>query len=201
MNAPASIPDTATATADALGSGYIPRYAQYELWASERRNCPHLADDAATAAARWLKMQSESAAPAAEPADQSKPAETKTRRGRPALSTENPIVSLMPLLSLDNPSWFDDILRGSIASSAGTHKGQLNVRVSDVKAALYLGRISVAAVKRPDMEDRTARSIAQAARHAAHGIDLYLNRHPYIRARLVEEAKLEHELAADVSIR
>ncbi|HAQ27755.1 MAG TPA: hypothetical protein DCQ80_17605 [Pseudomonas sp.] len=101
----------------------------------------------------------------------------------------------MPLLHWERPSWFDDIVRGSIASSVGARKGQLNVRVSDVCAALHLKVISVAAIKRPDMPDRSAQSIAQAARHAARGIFHYIFRHPQAHARLIEEYELECALA------
>ena len=189
MPAPASIPAT-TAPAQVegkLGPNYIPRNTQYELWAKKRRACPHLSADAAKAEARWLEMQN---AHLSNLTDQ--PAQA--RRGRPALRMENPIVELMPTLSLDRPGWLDDVLRGSIASSVGAHKGQLNVRTSDVVAALHLRIITVRAIKRPDMGDRTAQSIAKAARHAARGIDHYLHRHPHIKAGLVETIELERAL-------
>tara|TARA_R100000541_G_scaffold11732_1_gene19888 strand:- start:5706 stop:6032 length:327 start_codon:yes stop_codon:yes gene_type:complete len=101
----------------------------------------------------------------------------------------------MPTLALDRPGWLDDVLQGSIGSSVGAHKGQLNVRASDVAAALHLRNISVAAIKRPDMEDRTAQSVAQATRHAARGIDHYLSRRPHIKAGLIKAIQLERALA------
>lgn len=156
---------------------------QFNRWAAKRRADPNLPFDAATAAARWLEIQS------IELAEQ--PLTAKNRRGRPAQRTENPIATHMILIALDQPAWLDDIIHGSIASSVGTTKGQLNVRSSEVTAALYLKAISVEAVKRPDMPDRSARSIAQAARHAARGIDHYLNNQP----QLLEVLKLERTLA------
>lgn len=166
-------------------SHYIPRNSQFDLWAAKRRACPHLAADAAMAAARWQEMQTTVTD------DQV----SKSRRGRPPVALENPVSSFVPLLHWERQSWFDDIVRGSIASSVGESKGQLNIRVSEVCAALHLKVISVAAIKRPNMSDRTAQSIAQATRHAARGIFHYLFRHPQVQARLVEEYEQERALA------
>jgi len=179
MPSPASIPT------DLPTGYYIPRHSQLDLWASKRRACPHLAADAAMAAARWQEMQTTVTD------DQV----SKSRRGRPPVTLENPASPFVPLLHWERPSWFDDIVRGSIASSVGARKGQLNVRVSDVCAALHLKVISVAAIKRPDMPDRSAQSIAQAARHAARGIFHYIFQHPQAQARLIEEYELECALA------
>lgn len=187
-------PDISTATADI-------EYSQFSAWANRRRNCPFLAADAATAAARYSEMQS---ATTGKPADrataltalaQENDQASKPQRGRPPIKMENPVAAFMPFLTWERPSWFDDILRGSIASSVGNHKGRLNARVSDVCAALHLKVISAEAIKRPDMPERSAQSIAQAARLAARGVFHYIFQNPQVRAQLVEEYELECILA------
>lgn len=107
--------------------------------------------------------------------------------GRPALRTENPLVNLIPLLSLDRPRWFDDIVYGSIATSASTSQGRLNVRPGQVIAALHLRTISVAALGQQENSNRGLQAVAQAARHCLRGVEHYLHRHPQVRARLEAE--------------
>lgn len=161
--------------------------ARFASWAAERRKCPNLIAQAEMVAARWEELQRREQHPCSR--------ETPTtRRGRPASQYENRVTWVMELTWIDDPNWLDDLLRGSIASSVGAHNGKLNVRISDVRAALRLKMISAAKVKRPDMSERTARSIAQAARHAASGIACYLDRRPEIKERLLAELALERSL-------
>lgn len=169
---------------------YIPRRAALELWITKRRACPNLAADAAKCAGRWYKMQNTATDGANQHGDQV----SKSRRGRPPVTLENPVFTFMPILHRERPGWFDDIVYGSIASSAGTHRAQLNVRISDVCAALHLKVIAAASIRRPYMSDRSAQSIAQATRNAAKGIAHYLYRHPQVHAHLCKE--YEQECAA-----
>lgn len=152
--------------------------SQYKRWAARRRTCPHLLTDAATAASSMSRMPND--AP-------SLPEPVGPRRGRPALRTENPLVNLIPLLSLDRPRWFDDIVYGSIATSASTSQGRLNVRPGQVIAALHLRTISVAALGQQENSSRGLQAVAQAARHCLRGVEHYLHRHPQVRARLEAE--------------
>lgn len=152
--------------------------SQYKRWAARRRTCPHLTTDAATAANSMHRIPN--AAP-----KHSEP--TGPRRGRPALRTENPLVNLIPLLSLERPQWFDDLVYGSIATSVSTSQGRLNVRPGQVIAALHLRTISMAALGQQENSSRGLQAVAQAARHCLRGVEHYLHRHPQVRARLEAE--------------
>jgi hypothetical protein len=155
--------------------------SHYKRWAAKRRACPHLLTDAAKAANSMSRMLKDT------------PTRSETsgpRRGRPVLSTENPLVNLIPLLSLGRPQWFDDIVCGSIATSAGTSQGRLNVRPGQVFAALHLRRISVAALGQQEQSCRGLQAVAQAARHTLRGLEHYLHRHPQVKELL--EAEAEH---------
>ena len=152
--------------------------SQYKRWAARRRTCPHLLTDAATVANAMSRMPNDAPSP---------PEPTGPRRGRPALRTENPLVNLIPLLSLDRPQWFDDIVYGSIATSANSSQGRLNVRPGQVIAALHLRTISVAALGCQENSIRGLQAVAQAARHCLRGVEHYLHRHPKVRARLEAE--------------
>lgn len=176
---------------------FAPRYAQFARWAAQRRNCPHLASDALRASSRAGSLRSSksdnfrTAVGAAGQDNRSQCQALGKPRGRPAVITVNPVAQLMPFLGWNRPYWFDDILYGSIASSVGAHKGQLNVRVSDVYAALFLSEISTAAIRRHGMSERSVQSIAKAARHVASGIWHYLHRHPVLRDRVKNEVQTE----------
>lgn len=157
---------------------YYATSGSFRDWADRRRSDPRLTEDAAMASrcSQWVTEQ--------------KPTEKKpagSRRGRPELSTINPVVSVMPFLSFDRPQWVDDIVYGSVATGAGVSRGRLNIRPGCVLAALHLEVVSAGAIKTVDMSVRSAQTIAKAARHAAHGIAFYLDRHPTIRARLALE--------------
>lgn len=152
--------------------------SQYKRWAAQRRACPHLLTDAAQAANSMSRA----------PNDAPKlPEPTGPRRGRPSLRTENPLVNLIPLLSLDRPRWFEDIVYGSIASSVSSSQGRLNVRRGQVIAALHLRTLSVAALGQQENSSRGLQAVAQAARHCLRGVEHYLHRHPQVRARLEAE--------------
>nr|WP_148050787.1 hypothetical protein [Pseudomonas chlororaphis] len=157
---------------------YFTARSSFQRWADRRRNDSRLADDAERAF-RYNQRT-----------DEQIPQEKQTagpRRGRPELNTPNPVASVMPLLSFDRPHWVDDIVYGAVATAAGASKGRLNVKPGCVLAALHLATVSTGAVKIADMSIRTAQTITKAARHAAHGIAFYLNRHPAIRTQLALE--------------
>lgn len=152
--------------------------SQYKRWAAQRRACPHLLSDATRATKSISRRQHDT------------PATSETagpRRGRPVLRTENPLVNFIPLISLDRPRWFDDIVCGSIATSAGASRGRLNVRPEQVIAALHLRTISVAALGQQENSSRGLQAVAQAARHCLRGVEHYLHRRPQVRARLEAE--------------
>ncbi|MFL1391489.1 hypothetical protein ACI77F_28010 [Pseudomonas tritici] len=161
--------------------------ASFNRWAKKRRSDPLLIKDAEKVA-RWTP-------PIIEKQTEEQPRGGKNnanlRRGRPKLSTPNPVASYMHLLSYDRPHWVDSIVYGSIATAAGSSNGKLNVMPKSVIGALHLETISTGAVKTADMPLRTAQTIAKAARHAAHGIDNYVERHPEFKERLALELATE----------
>lgn len=161
--------------------------ASFNRWANTRRSDPLLIKDAEKVA-RWTPLTIEKQTEE-QPEGGKKTA--NSRRGRPKISTPNPVASYMHLLSYDRPHWVDSIVYGSIATGAGSSNGRLNVRPLSVIGALHLQTISAGAVKTAVMPLRTAQTIAKAARHAAHGIDSYLARHPEIKERLVLELATE----------
>lgn len=162
---------------------YYAASSDYQRWADQRRSDPLLIEDAKKVSRRIQQRASEWQ-PEEQPPAQS-------RRGRPKLNTPNPAARFMPLLSFNRPQWVDDIVYGAVATAAGTHKGRLNVRPGYVLAALHMGNVSAEGVKTQDMPTRTAQVIAQAARHAAHGIASHLDRHPKIKHRLESELEFE----------
>lgn len=183
--------------------------AQYQAWAAQRRADVNLTTDHATAQASLSK-----AVPVVEDVGPI----AKQGRGRPKTIFKNPAAAFMPFLightvdplacpydhddASDDPdevgdshvaarSWVDDIIHGSILTSAGRSNGRINVKARAVIAALFLSEISVKACQTEDVALRTAQRIAKAARHAAHGIASYVERHPKLKAEL--EASIKEE--------
>lgn len=125
----------------------------------------------------------------------------KATRGRPALVTENRIIHFIPFLvgtlsthkgdSTGRYGWFDDIVTGSIATTVGRSNGTLNVSPSKVLAAMYGPTISTATMTSEIVSERAASRIAKAARHAIHGVDSYLTRHPDVTATLIADIDAE----------
>ncbi|POA61141.1 hypothetical protein C1885_06005 [Pseudomonas sp. GW531-R1] len=157
---------------------YFAALSCFSSWANRRRADPKLVEDAERAFRCSQKTGEQ---------DSEERQVTVSRRGRPELNTTNPVASVISLLSLNRPQWVDDIVYGSVATAGGTSKGKLNVKPGCVLAALHLKDVSAGAIRTADMSLRTAQAIAKAARHAAHGIDFYLVRHPAIRTRLALE--------------
>jgi hypothetical protein len=157
---------------------------QYQEWAAKRRADRTLTTDFATVQAAMVK---------ADPVDPVVEAEPITQaRGRPKTKLTNPAAAFMPFLVIPDPlPWVDDIIQGSIITSAGVSNGKINVKARAVIRALFLSEISAEACQTSEHTLRTAQRIAKAARHAAHGIASYIERHPAIRAGL------EVELGAD----
>lgn len=165
--------------------------ATFKRWADKRRLDPRLIEDAEKVG-RWTPATPMQVIERPDPQPK-EPA--SSRRGRPELNTLNPIVSYMPLLCHQRPNWVDAIVYVSTATGAGSSSGKLNVQPRAVLAALYLKTISTNAVKTADISLRTAQTIAKAARHAAHGIGCYLDRHPMTKAQM--DLELSYELVAD----
>lgn len=163
----------------------------FKRWADKRRSDPLLIEDAEKAV-RWRPTKPAHTIERPDP-ESKEPA--SSRRGRPELKTPNPVASYMSLLCHQRPHWVDAIVYGSTATGAGSSSGKLNVQPRAVLAALYLKTISANAVKTADITLRTAQTVAKAARHAAHGIGCYLDRHPMTKARM--DLELSYELAAD----
>lgn len=177
--------------------------AQYQVWAAQRRADKNLTTDYATAQASIAK-----AAPVVEAVEPT----IKQGRGRPKTIFTNPAAAFMPFLvgpaveplacAYDNQdeaddshinaqAWVDDIIHGSILTSAGSSNGKINVKARAVIGALFLSEISAEACQTSEYTLRTAQRIAKAARHAAHGIASYVERHPKLKAEL--EATIEAE--------
>ena len=159
--------------------------AQYLSWASERRADESLFDDQQKAA-KGLTNGTQGQ-PQETPSD-----EPKRGRGRPKATFANPVAAYMHLLAIPDPlPWVDDIITGSIITSAGVTNGKINVKARAVIGALFLSEITADACKTNEYSLRTAQRIAKAARHAAHGIASYVERHPDIKAEIVAEVGAE----------
>lgn len=155
--------------------------AQYQAWAAERRDDEDLYED----------HQKEARAKPSDPSDS--PIEVPKRsRGRAKTSYANPVAAYMHLLAIPDPlPWIDDIVTGSIITSAGVTNGKINVKARAVIGALFLSEITAASCQTSEISLRTAQRIAKAARHAAHGIASYVDRHPGIKAEISAEIDLE----------
>ncbi|NQD53865.1 hypothetical protein HP546_00605 [Pseudomonas sp. CM25] len=159
--------------------------AQYQAWAAERRADESLSEDQQKAA-NGLASETQGQPPE-NPSD-----EPKRGRGRPKSTFVNPVSAYMHLLAVPEPlPWVDDIVTGSINTSAGVTKGKINVKARAVIGALFLSEITADACKNNEYALRTAQRIAKAARHAAHGIASYVERHPGIKAEIVAEVGAE----------
>ena len=157
--------------------------AEFEAWAAQRRSEDLSADYAALQVA---VKKSEPVVPVVE--------DKPIRRGRPKTVFTNPAAAFMPFLATPHlPNWAHDIITGSIYTSAGTNttSGKVNVKSRSVVAALFLSEISAESCRTSEYTLRTAQRIAKAARHAAHGIASYVERHPAIKAEIVAEVGAE----------
>lgn len=159
------------------------RKAQFQAWATERRSGPkELSQDHAQAASTLVLPEGSS------PAEVS----PKATRGRPKTTYPNPVAAFMPYLAVPDPlPWVGDIIHGSILTSAGVSNGKINVKTRAVIGALFLKEITAEACVTSEHTLRTAQRIAKAARHAAHGIASYVERHPTLKAELEAELAVE----------
>ncbi len=161
----------------------------FTSWAAERRKDPLLPQDAALvqsklkAALTKLDPLSPQAAP------------KTTKRGRPPKRYANPVSRVLPLLEDTDEGWLFDVIYGSIATAAGSKEGRLQVRPSWVRLALYLDEITAAEAGRDGMSLRSAQEVAKAARHAAQGIQSYIQRNPKVEARLLATQAIESSLS------
>ena len=163
--------------------------AEYEAWAAQRR-FEDLSTDFAIAQAATAKAISVAPVVEAEP----------IKRGRPKTIFTNSVAAYMPFNATPHLwNWANDIIAGSIYTSAGTNttSGKVNVKIRSVVAALFLSEISAESCQTSEYTLRTAQRIAKAARHAAHGIASYVERHPEIKAEL--DAELTAEALCRVS--
>jgi len=159
------------------------RNAEFQAWVAQRRADANLITDHTTAQASLSK-----AAPVVEAVEPI----TKQGRGRPKTVFKNPAAAFMPFLTVPDPlPWVDDIIHGSILTSAGRSNGKINVKTRAVIGALFLSEISADACMTSEHTLRTAQRIAKAARHAAHGIASYVERHPALKAELEAELAIE----------
>lgn len=156
---------------------YKDERVRYEAWAAERR-AEDLTAEYSRAQANLANTQSHPlpAAPKVLP------------RGRAQTVFQNPVAMLMPFFAVpDLAPWVDDIVRGSISTSAGTTNGKTNVRTRAVINALFLSEITAEACKTGEVSLRTAQRVAKAARHAAYGIATYVECHSELWAELAAE--------------
>ncbi|MGY2293685.1 hypothetical protein [Pseudomonas sp. SDO5511_1_S431] len=159
------------------------RNAEFQVWAAQRRTDTNLTTDYTTA--RYSLSKAAPVVEAAEPI-------VKQGRGRPKTVFKNPAAAFMPFLTVPDPlPWVDDIIHGSILTSAGVSNGKINVKTRAVIGALFLTEISADACMTSEHTLRTAQRIAKAARHAAHGIASYVERHPALKAELEAELAVE----------
>lgn len=155
---------------------------KYQAWATERRADALLVSDHSSAVTL-------STFPEAVASDLRAPKPAKAGRGRPKTSYANPVAAYMHLLALpDLLPWVDHIITGSIITSAGVTNGKINVKARAVIGALFATEITAEVCKTSEISLRTAQRIAKAARHAAHGIASYVERHPTIKAEIDAEA-------------
>jgi hypothetical protein len=151
--------------------------AQYQAWAAERRADNRLMADHGNVTLSEVEPTAEAVEP------------TKSVCGRPKINFANPVAAYMYLLAVpDLLPWVDHIITGSIITSAGVTNGKINVKARAVIGALFAAEITADACKTGEISLRTAQRIAKAARHAAHGIASYVERHPSIKAELESEA-------------
>jgi hypothetical protein len=159
------------------------RNAEFQAWAAQRRADANLTTDHSSAQSSLSK-----AAPVVEAVDPI----VKQGRGRPKTVFTNTAAAFMPFLTVPDPlPWVDDIIHGSILTSAGRSNGKINVRTRAVIGALFLSEISAESCQTSEYTLRTAQRIAKAARHAAHGIASYIERHPALKAELEAELAVE----------
>lgn len=155
---------------------------EFDTWAAKRRS-EDLSDDYAIIQSNITKV--EPVAEAVEPI-------SKQGRGRPKTTYVNPVAAFMPFLVIPNPlRWVDDIITGSLYTSAGVSNGKINVKARAVIGALFLSEITAEACQTSEISLRTAQRIAKAARHASHGIASYVARYPKIKAELETETTAE----------
>lgn len=156
--------------------------AEYGAWAVKRRS-EDLSIDYAIAKAALAKANVEPA-----PVVSTEP----VKRGRPKAISKNPTAAFMPFLVIPDPlPWVVDTIHGSISTSAGSSNGKINVKARGVIGAMFLSEISAEACLTSEHTLRTAQRIAKAARHAAHGIASYVERHPKLKAEWEAELGVE----------
>jgi hypothetical protein len=122
----------------------------------------------------------------------------KARRGRPRLSTVNPVALFMAMFPVgdERPRWLDSVLFGSILTAVGQSGNVSNVSMKDVHAALFLPTFDAQLLVEQGHRLRQAQRVMQAARHASSGIISHMERHcPDYLARLKTDAELDERFS------
>lgn len=126
--------------------------AQFQAWAVQRGADPNLLADAAKAAAGVRRIQAE-IRDIHQVANSFIGQPNGPRRGRPSISTVNPVAQIIQLISSTRPQWLDDIVYGAVATAAGSNKRQLRVRPGNVLTVLRLEIITVKKVQQLGISD------------------------------------------------
>jgi len=122
--------------------------AQFQAWAVQRGADPNLLADAAGVRRIQAEIRD-----IHQVANSFIGQPNGPRRGRPSISTVNPVAQIIQLISSTRPQWLDDIVYGAVATAAGSNKRQLRVRPGNVLTVLRLEIITVKKVQQLGISD------------------------------------------------
>lgn len=111
----------------------------------------------------------------------------RAKRGPKPKVFVNTLAPYVQVAHAEGVQWLDDFVYGACYTSGGTSNGTLNVSPSDVLRVCMLPIISTETVRSvirtrsfEPVSESQARRIANAAKFAIGGIDLYLSRNPEV---------------------
>lgn len=111
----------------------------------------------------------------------------RAKRGPKPKVFQNALAPFIQLAHAENMRWVDDFVYGACYTSGGSSNGTLNVSPSDVLRVCMLPVISTEGVRSvirnrsfEPISESQARRVANAAKFAIGGIDLYLSRKPEV---------------------
>ncbi|OJT50906.1 hypothetical protein DMX03_06035 [Pseudomonas koreensis] len=111
----------------------------------------------------------------------------RAKRGPKPKVFVNTLAPYVQVAHAEGMQWLDDFVYGACYTSGGTSNGTLNVSPSDVLRVCMLPVISTETVRSiirnrsfESISESQARRIANAAKFAVGGIDLYLSRNPEV---------------------
>ncbi|MFP0195972.1 hypothetical protein ACKJSM_12460 [Pseudomonas sp. PHC1] len=111
----------------------------------------------------------------------------RARRGPKPKVFVNTLAPYVQVAHSEGMQWLDDFVYGACYTSGGTSNGALNVSPTDVLRVCMLPIISTETVRSvirvrsfEPVSESQARRIANAAKFAIGGIDLYLSRNPEV---------------------